>query len=35
MGLRERLAVYKGELAAGPTNAGGYRVTARIPWSTV
>ncbi|MFF5900956.1 sensor histidine kinase [Streptomyces argenteolus] len=35
MGLRERLAVYKGELTAGPTNAGGYRVTARIPRSTV
>ncbi|MFE4539069.1 sensor histidine kinase [Streptomyces scopuliridis] len=35
MGLRERLAVYKGELTAGPTNTGGYRVTARIPWSTV
>ncbi|MBL1086501.1 two-component sensor histidine kinase [Streptomyces actinomycinicus] len=35
MGLRERLAVYQGELTAGPTNAGGYRVTARIPRSTV
>ncbi|MEV1067417.1 histidine kinase [Streptomyces sp. NPDC050263] len=35
MGLRERLAVYKGELTAGPTNAGGYQVTARIPRSTV
>ncbi|WP_327392370.1 sensor histidine kinase [Streptomyces sp. NBC_01186] len=35
MGLRERLAVYQGELAAGPTNEGGYRVTARIPRSTI
>lgn len=35
VGLRERLAVYEGELTAGPTNAGGYRVTARIPRSTV
>lgn len=35
MGLRERLAVYRGELTAGPTSAGGYRVAARIPWSTV
>ncbi|MFF4590559.1 sensor histidine kinase [Streptomyces sp. NPDC001388] len=34
MGLRERLAVYRGELTAGPTDAGGYRVTARIPRST-
>ncbi|WP_030546907.1 sensor histidine kinase [Streptomyces albus] len=35
MGLRERLAVYGGELTAGPTPAGGYRVTARIPRSAV
>ncbi|MFI6106322.1 sensor histidine kinase [Streptomyces sp. NPDC051310] len=33
MGLRERLAVYEGELTAGPTRTGGYRVTARIPRS--
>jgi signal transduction histidine kinase len=33
LGLRERLAVYGGELTAGPTPAGGYRVTARIPRS--
>ncbi|MFE0805463.1 sensor histidine kinase [Streptomyces sp. NPDC058812] len=33
LGLRERLAVYEGELTAGPTHAGGYRVTARIPRS--
>ncbi|MEU6687442.1 sensor histidine kinase [Streptomyces sp. NPDC046832] len=31
MGLRERLAVYDGELTAGPTPDGGYRVAARIP----
>ncbi|WP_344535653.1 sensor histidine kinase [Streptomyces albiaxialis] len=35
IGLRERLAVYRGELTAGPTHAGGYQVTARIPRSTV
>lgn len=34
LGLRERLAVYEGELTAGPTHADGYRVTARIPRST-
>ncbi|MFH8217617.1 sensor histidine kinase [Streptomyces sp. NPDC018057] len=33
LGLRERLAVYDGELTAGPTQDGGYRVTARIPRS--
>ncbi|MCI3933806.1 sensor histidine kinase [Streptomyces sp. AN091965] len=33
LGLRERLAVYDGELTAGPTRTGGYRVTARIPRS--
>ncbi|GAB2579195.1 hypothetical protein GCM10027168_10080 [Streptomyces capparidis] len=32
IGLRERLAVYGGELTAGPTLSGGYRITARIPW---
>ncbi|PWI13317.1 two-component sensor histidine kinase [Streptomyces sp. Act143] len=32
IGLRERLAVYGGELAAGPTPAGGYRVRALVPW---
>ncbi|GAA2439399.1 sensor histidine kinase [Streptomyces lavendulocolor] len=31
MGLRERLAVYGGELVAGPTDSGGFRVAARIP----
>lgn len=35
IGLRERLAVYGGRLTAGPTLAGGYRVTARIPWEAV
>lgn len=35
MGLRERLAVYGGELTAGPTPTDGYRVTARIPRSAV
>ncbi|MFG3016178.1 hypothetical protein ACGFZB_38180 [Streptomyces cinerochromogenes] len=35
MGLRERLAVYKGELTAGPMPTDGYRVTARIPRSAV
>ncbi|MFC8132074.1 sensor histidine kinase [Streptomyces sp. NPDC057302] len=34
IGLRERLAVYGGELTAGPTLTGGYRIAARIPWST-
>ncbi|MDN3029097.1 histidine kinase [Streptomyces sp. S.PB5] len=32
IGLRERLAVYGGELTAGPTLAGGYRVKALLPW---
>lgn len=34
IGLRERLAVYGGELTAGPTLTGGYRITAEIPWRT-
>ncbi|WP_329241136.1 histidine kinase [Streptomyces sp. NBC_01478] len=34
IGLRERLAVYGGELTAGPTLAGGYRIKARVPWRT-
>ncbi|WP_329015765.1 sensor histidine kinase [Streptomyces sp. NBC_00690] len=34
IGLRERLAVYRGELTAGPTLAGGYRITARFPRRT-
>ncbi|MBC7272344.1 MAG: two-component sensor histidine kinase, partial [Streptomyces sp.] len=32
IGLRERLAVYGGELTAGPTLAGGYQIQARVPW---
>ncbi|MFI0976637.1 sensor histidine kinase [Streptomyces sp. NPDC021093] len=35
LGLRERLAVYRGELTAGPTMTGGYQVTARIPRSSI
>ncbi|MFE6282397.1 sensor histidine kinase [Streptomyces sp. NPDC057877] len=35
IGLRERLAVYGGELTAGPTLAGGYQIRARVPWRTV
>ncbi|MEU5954418.1 histidine kinase [Streptomyces sp. NPDC047525] len=34
IGLRERLAVYGGELTAGPTLTGGYRIKALIPWRT-
>ncbi|WP_105971815.1 sensor histidine kinase [Streptomyces geranii] len=34
IGLRERLAVYGGELTAGPTRTGGYRITATVPWRT-
>lgn len=33
IGLRERLAVYGGSLDAGP-ESGGYRLTARLPWTT-
>jgi signal transduction histidine kinase len=31
IGLRERLAVYGGELDAGPRPGGGWRLAARIP----
>ncbi|HEY0521313.1 MAG TPA: histidine kinase, partial [Ilumatobacteraceae bacterium] len=31
IGMRERVAVYGGELAAGPTPDGGFRVTVRLP----
>jgi signal transduction histidine kinase len=32
IGLRERLAVYHGDMTAGPTLAGGFRVRVRVPW---
>ncbi|MET7689250.1 histidine kinase [Streptomyces sp. NPDC005483] len=35
IGLRERLAVYGGELTAGPTLTGGFRIRATMPWRTV
>ncbi|WP_406862456.1 histidine kinase [Streptomyces sp. HUAS MG47] len=35
IGLRERLALYKGDLTSGPTLAGGWRTAARVPWRTV
>ncbi|MEU8524373.1 MULTISPECIES: sensor histidine kinase [Streptomyces] len=34
IGLRERLAVYRGELTSGPTLSGGWRIAARVPWRT-
>ncbi|GAA3137005.1 hypothetical protein GCM10017600_53210 [Streptosporangium carneum] len=34
IGLRERLTVYGGSLDAGPRADGGYRLTARLPWTT-
>lgn len=34
IGLRERLAVYGGELTAGSTLAGGFRIRAQVPWRT-
>jgi signal transduction histidine kinase len=35
IGLRERIAVYQGELDAGPRPGGGWRVVARIPLDAV
>jgi signal transduction histidine kinase len=37
LGLRERLALYGGELAAGPRPEGGWRVRAVLPltWSAI
>jgi signal transduction histidine kinase len=35
IGLRERIAVYGGEIDAGPRPGGGWRLTARIPLETV
>jgi signal transduction histidine kinase len=31
LGMRERVAVYGGELAADPVNGGGWSVSARLP----
>jgi signal transduction histidine kinase len=31
IGMRERVALYRGELDAGPLPDGGYRVRARLP----
>jgi signal transduction histidine kinase len=31
LGMRERVAVYGGELAAAPADGGGWRISARLP----
>jgi len=33
-GMRERLAIFGGELSAGPTGTGGWRVRATLPVAT-
>jgi signal transduction histidine kinase len=32
LGMRERVAVYGGELETGPSNGGGYRVKVYLPY---
>jgi signal transduction histidine kinase len=35
IGMRERAALYGGELVAGPRPEGGWRVAARLPYAVV
>jgi signal transduction histidine kinase len=32
VGMRERVAMYNGDLVAGPRPTGGFRVVARLPF---